>query len=196
MALSDIELAKLEVDFCAGKISRLKIAQKHRISRNTLKKYADEKGWIYGQNEQELTNLIKNKTYQRLIDDTVDLSTQVTKNFLVDIEKYRALSLMPAKELYESYEEAKKKTEETGKRVRVPREEFDRIWQSAKAIKTSIEGLSNVYSDQRRALGLDRDDDIEKAQKIKNGSTTANNDPTEGMTREQVQEEIKKYERK
>ncbi len=159
-----------------------------------MRKYEKEKGWIYGENEQELSSLIKNKTYEKLIEDNVDLAAQITTNFLGDIEKYRALYLMPAKELLTAYNDAQKDST-PAKRVVVKKDEFSRIWESTKAIKTAIEGLNALYASQRKALGMDREDDIEKARKIKHADKLTPPDPTENLTEEEIDKQIAEYDK-
>lgn len=196
MALSEIQLAKIKVDYQVGKLSRLKIAQKYGISRNTLSKHAKAKKWKYAISEQELSKIVENRTYEKLITDSVDRATEITNNFLGDIEKYRKLAIIPASELASAYNDAEERSEKENKRIRVPKDEFSRIWESTKAIKAAIETLKIGYEGARKALGMDRDDDVEKARKIKGAERESISDPTEGMTREEVQARIKEIKNK
>jgi DNA-binding Xre family transcriptional regulator len=183
MALSDIDLAKLKVDFHAGKLSQRKLAQKHRISRNTLSKYAKEGKWEFGKNEPTLSQAIEEGVYKKLVDSEIDRATKITDNFLKDVEKYRKLASKPAEELFIAYEEADNATTKE-KRVKVSKEEFSRIWESTKAMKAAIETLRLGYEGARKALGMDKDDDIEKARKIKHGDV-------DGVGSNKLQERIK-----
>lgn len=185
MALTEIEVAKIQVDYTAGKLSKSKIAQKHSISRNTLAKYAHDGKWKYGQNAQELSSIIQEKTYERLIRDEVDRATKITDEYLGDISKYRQIAMVPASELANAYNEARKL------KGKVKKEEFSRIWESAKAIKTAIEALNLGYNGARKALGLDVEADIEKARKIKGDSSTDDDRKTrfDSMSEDELKEE-------
>lgn len=187
MALSEIDLAKIKVDFESGKLSKRKVAQKHSISRNTLDKHAKAKDWIYATNEPELSQKIERLTLDKLIKDEVDRATKITNNFLGNVERYNELAMMPASELIKAYTDARNKNKQVSKN------EFSRIWESAKAIKTAIEGLKIGYDSQRKALGMDRDEDIRKAKAIKlNENTQEVIDPLANMTEEEIDKEINK----
>lgn len=193
MALSEIDLIKIKADYTAGELSRSKIAQNHRISRNTLAKHAKEGKWGFGKNAQELSKLITEKTYEKLVENAVDRATKITNQFLGDIDTYRQLAMVPASELIESLGRAKKESTEE-KPVKVSKEEFSRIWESTKAIKSAVETLKLGYEGARKALGMDREDDIEKARKIKGAEKQPILDPTEGMDETQIDEQIKALE--
>ncbi len=182
MALSEIKLAKIKVDYESGKLSKRKMALKYAISRNTIDKHAKIKGWIYAKREPELSQKIEQLTYEKLISDEVDRATNITNQFLGDIEQYRKLAMIPASELLKAYSVSKEDStkQEPGK---VTKEEFSRIWESTKVIKTAIEGLKIGYEGARKALGMDVKDDIEKARKIKAAEKQPIHDPVEGMTR-------------
>jgi hypothetical protein len=191
MALTEIDLAKIKVDFESGKLSKSKVAQKHSISRNTLDKYSKSLGWIYATNEQELSKKIELLNFEILLNDEVDRATKKTNNFLGDIESYRRLAMIPASELAKAYNEAEKESTEE-KTVKVSKDEFSRIWESTKVIKTAIEGLKIGYDGARKALGMDKDEDIRKAKALKEGEHEAPTDPLAGKTIEEIEAEIKK----
>ena len=172
MALSEIEIAKIQVDYTAGKLSKTGIAQKHRISRNTLAKYARDNDWKYGRDAQKLSDIIEEKTYERLIKDEVDRATKITDNFLGDIERYRKLALIPSSELAEAYNDAKLKG------TKISQKEFSRIYQLTKVLKTAIEALNIGYAGSRKALGMDREE--EKRKRL------PKHDPVEGMTEDEI----------
>ena len=180
MALSEIEIAKLRVEYTAGKLSRSKIAQKNRISRNTLAKYARKENSNYGQDSVKLSDIIEQKTFERLINDEVDRATLITNKFLEDIERYRKLAMIPSSELAKAYNEAKSSG------IKVQKKEFTRIYESTKAIKNAIEALNSGYLGVRKALGMDREEEIKKRQ--------TKPDPTQGMTENEIDEKLEEYE--
>jgi hypothetical protein len=187
MAISHQKKTVIKVDFEAGLLTKSDIANKHKLTRSTIYKIAASEGWVYGKNRTEIDKATENRSLDKIINKQVDLATQITTNFLEDIEKYRKLSLMPASELASAYNEASKSDPVKKKKLKVTKEEFSRIWESAKAIKTAIEALKLGYEGARKALGMDRED------KQKENDA---NDPTKGMTREDVQERIKQLRNK
>lgn len=180
MALTKTQIEKLKFDYCTGKLSQRKIAEKHGISRNTLIKYAKEGKWKYGENAAELNQKIKEKIFDQFVEDEVSKAVKITNDYLEDIEKYRKLALIPANELAKAYNKAEKEGSKVSKK------EFSRIYESAKPIKMAIEALNLGYNGARKALGMDREEEIKKRQ--------TKPDPTEGMTLDDVREAIKKLE--
>ena len=155
MAISHQKKTVIKVDIEAGLLTKSDIATKYKISRQSLYKLIASEGWDYGKNRTQIDKATENQSLNKIINKQVDLATKISSQFLEDIDKYRQLSLMPAAELANSYTKAKK-----GKN-KVKKEEFSRIWESAKAIKTAIEALRLGYDGARKALGMDKDDDID-----------------------------------
>ena len=193
MALSSKKLAKIKEDYCAGILSKSGVAQKYRISRNTLAKHAKAGGWKYAVNEQEVTMLISDKARERIVNEVVDKATEVTTNFLKDIELCRGLMLSSASDLIHAQEEADEEAKD-GKKGKVQKEEYERILSKMKVLKYIVENLKAGYEGGRKALGLDTEQDIEKARKIKNNEKQQVSDPVEGMTEEDIDKSLKKLE--
>lgn len=149
MAISSQKKTVIKVDYEAGLLTKVDIATKHCINRQTLYKMADLNKWEYGKNRTEIDKATEDRSLENIINKQVDLATQVTSRFLDDIDKYRKLGMMPASELVTAYNEAK------GKTKKVPKEEFSRILESTKVIKTAIEALRIGYEGCRMALGMD-----------------------------------------
>ena len=183
----------MKEDYCAGILSKSGIAQKYSISRNTLAKHAKKNKWKYAVNEQEVNMRISEKARERIVNEVVDKATEVTTNFLKDIDLCRGLMLSAASDLVSAQEEADKASED-GKKGKVEKEEYERIFSKMKVMKYIVENLKTAYEGGRKALGLDVEQDVEKARKIKEGEKQTNPDPTEGMDEQQLDEELRKLE--
>ena len=176
MAISSQKKTVMKVDYEAGLLTKSDIALKHGINRQTIYKIAADNKWEYGKNRTEIDKATENQSLEKIINKQIDIATQISNRFLSDMDKYRQLGLMPAAELATAYNDAKKN------KTKVPKEEFSRIWESTKVIKTAIEGLKLGYDGCRKALGMDKEDELKATIKI---------DPCDGMTPEQVDQKIK-----
>lgn len=184
MALSDIELIKLKVDYQSGKLNRSKIAQKHRISRTTLVKHAKKEGWEFGKSEQELYKEIEEKVYKKLVDIEVDRATETTNNYLKDFNLQRQFLTATSAALTTLIRDKKNK---------LTKEDAELILARARVHKMLMEGYNIGYMAVRKALGMDREDDINKALKIKDAERQPITDPTEGMTEEDVDKQLENF---
>ena len=186
MAISHQKKTVIKVDIEAGLLTKSDIATKYKISRQTLYKLITSEGWEYGKNRTQIDRATESKSLDNIINKQVDLATRISSQFLEDIDKYRQLSMMPASELITSFTEAK------NTKIKVKKEEFSRIWEGAKAIKTAIEALRLGYDGARKALGMDKDEEIEKARRIKKTEDPQDKtDVTENMTLDEVEAKIK-----
>ncbi len=194
MAVSSKKLIKIKVDFEAGILTKSKIASKHKINRLTLYNLADKHEWQYGKNEQKINKITETKSLEVLIEKQVDRAAGTTDLFLSDIKAIRGIALAIAKEWSDSRKAGRIRIVD-GKEEKIDgmsKDEADRIFAQTKIAKITMETLNIGYTAARKALGMDRDDDVEKARRIKTEEKQPLSNPTEGMTREEVQEEIKK----
>ncbi len=187
MSLSEQKVLAMKIDYELGKVSKTSICKKHGVSRPTLRKQAAKGKWLYQKSFQRVSDEVEKRTIERLIEDQVDKATILTDQFLEDTSKYMQLAMMPASELARAYNHVK---EHGGK---VTKEEFSRIWESTKAIKNALEMLNVGYAGTRKALGMDKDEEIRKAKEIKQSEQIKEvTDPLEGKTIEEVKTEIEK----
>lgn len=186
MALSPAKVQKIKEDYCAGVLSKSGIAQKYSISRNTLAKHAKEGKWKYAINEQEVNMRISEKARERIVNEVVDKATEVTTNFLKDIDLCRKLMLTAASDLITAQEEVDRLSTEEN-RLKVDKEEYERIFSKMKVLKYIVENLKTAYEGGRKALGLDTEQDIEKARRVKKlDQPTEQHDPTENLSEADV----------
>jgi hypothetical protein len=177
MALSEKKILKIKVDYEVGKLSKTAICKKHSISRPTLRNQAAKNGWKYQKNFQEVSEIIEQKTIGKLIEKETDRAVKITDRFLNDIDAYRELSMHPAMEIKTAINQADEDSTEESK-VTVSRDEYDRIFAGAKINKICLEALNVGYTGARKALGMDKDSDIEKALAIKHGDRTGDETTT------------------
>lgn len=186
MAIQEKSLLKIKVDYEVGKLSKVNICKKHSISRPTLVKLAKEHRWSYQKNLREVNEIIEEKTISKLIEVETDRNVKITDQFLTDIDRYRQLTMFPVGEVARAIKDA-------GPKGKVTKEEYDRIFAGSKVNKINLEALNIAYSGARKALGMDRDEDIRKAKAIKlNENTQEVLDPLENMTEEEIDKEIDK----
>jgi hypothetical protein len=146
MAYSEKEKAKIKAEFEAGLDSQGKICQKWRMSRNTLKKFAKDEGWIYGKNDRELTHTINKSATSKIIES----KTHELENFTVDhisaIKNIATLTKATISRLGSRVKETMNK---------VDRAESEAIFSQQKFLKIASETLDTCYKSQKSALGLD-----------------------------------------
>lgn len=71
MAYGFKKKANIRADYEAGKLSQRKVAHKWGISRNTLKKFADEEGWGEGRNYLEMNHKLTQSTTQKIVQPAI-----------------------------------------------------------------------------------------------------------------------------
>ena len=187
MALSEKKILKIKVAFEAGKLSRAAIGKEYRVSQPTIRLLAKEREWEYKKNFIEFSEEIEQKTIESLIEKEVDKTTKITAQFLSDLDIFRRLCMRSATDIVNAYN----KLTDGEKKGKVLKEEFDRIFAGSKVSKINMEALNIGYSGARKALGMDREDDIEKARKIKGAEKQPVVDPTEGIDEETIDKQIK-----
>lgn len=155
MAIPKNKVIKIKVDYEAGILTKSNIANKHEINRLTLYKLADRHSWEYGKNKHEISKITEEKSLENLINKQVDRATEITNQFLGDIDKHRQLLMMTTNELVKAFNEHKDKKDKDGKAVKIPKEEFDRIFAGSKITKIQMEALNVGFTGARKALGMD-----------------------------------------
>jgi hypothetical protein len=148
MALSSQKVTVIRVDYEAGILTKSDIAKKHNINRQTLYKQADKHKWLFGKNKQAIDKITEQKSLEHLLNNRIDLSTQITEQFLEDINHHRQLLMKTSSELEEAYKEA------ANNKTKVELDEYSRIFAGAKITKIQMEALNIGYSGARKALGM------------------------------------------
>jgi len=129
---------------------------------------------------------ISEKARERIVNEVVDKATEVTTNFLKDIDLCRKLMLTAASDLIAAQEEVDRLSTEE-KKLKVDKEEYERIFSKMKVLKYIVENLKTAYEGGRKALGLDTEQDIEKARRVKKlDQPIEQHDPTENLSEADV----------
>jgi len=128
---------------------------------------------------------IQAATLETIIKTDTDKSVRLTEIFLKDASNVRGITMAIVKSMAD---ELKK----SGGNIATA--EANRLYQCQKVGEVASKTISNLYAATRKALGMDREDDIEKARKIKGAEKQPVVDPTEGLEESQIDEQINKLE--
>lgn len=185
MALSEPQVLALQIDYELGKLSKTSICKKHRVSRPTLRKHATENGWVYQKTFQEVSKEVEKRTIAKLVEENADIVTQATEKFLSDSAYIRDFVMDLIKRVQKELDENSYKTKDV---------DLSGFTSLQKMGETLSKTIISLYSTERKALGLDIDDDIEKAKRIKGNDKQQAVDPLDGMTEEDIDKQLKEYE--
>ncbi len=171
MALSEQKILALKIEYELGKLSKTAICKLHKISRPTLRKHAKASKWIYQQSFQKVSEEVEKRTIERLVEKNTDIVGETTERFIKDVSKIRSVtaSLMDAM--------AKDLKKNDGN---ITAAEANRLLTCQKVNKVAGETITNIYNTVRKALGMDRDEDVKKALAIKHGDRPED-DPTSSI---------------
>ena len=147
MAYDDKKKAKIKVDFEAGKMTKTKLAQKWRITRATLRKFANEGGWVYGKNDQKISNKIEAGATKKLVERETLKLTDFTEKHVKNLENNEKLHQVISANL------AKEMKDSGGKLSKADGDKFKSLFQ---AFKLSTETLDLIFKSKRLAMGLDK----------------------------------------
>jgi len=153
MAISGEKIHVIGIEYESGKLNKSKLAQKWKVSRNTLDKYARENGWIFGKNEQELSKKIELSTTSKMIEKSSNLLVDINDSYIGDTKNIEELTKGVLNKLYKKIT----KKDENGKSVDVDKQEIDALLSAQRLLKESASTFSMLFNDKRKALGLDKE---------------------------------------
>lgn len=152
MAYTEKQKAKLKPEVESGLLSKSKLAQKWRMSRNTLNKIIQQEGWVFGINVQELSKVISKKTEDKLAEKYSNDLEDFTEEHIKSMDEVGSLT----KKSLERLRDAVEAEDSEGKENRMSKDQAEAIFSQQKVLKISSETLSIIYADKRKALGLDK----------------------------------------
>ena len=152
MAISEEKVHVIGIEYESGKLNKSKLAQKWKISRNTLDKYAREKKWVFGKNERELSNKIELSTTSKMIEKSSNLLVDINETYVKNTKNIEELTKVVLSELYKKVTRKNK----DGSNVDIDKQEIDALLSAQKVLKESASTFSMLYNDKRKALGLDK----------------------------------------
>lgn len=175
MALSEEKLQAIQIVYELGKVSKTQICKDHRISRPTLRKHAKEGEWIYQKSFQEVAKEVRARVTEKMIERSSEEIVKATEIFLDNSSNVRDFVMLVADKLKEKIKNDDWDFKEIDLKSFFDLQKFNEI---------SSKTLTGLYSTDRKALGLDKDDDIDRARRIKYGET-------DGTGSNKLQERIK-----
>lgn len=182
---SQEQLKRIRADYERGIDNISAIAKMHKISRPSLYNHAKKGGWIYAMVETEKNKTFQNEVVSQLLEKHGARIEAITQQFLDSVVVYMNLGMIAAKEM----SDAKKEADNNG--TKVSKDEYDRIYAGVKIPKTAMETLNTGYTGIRRALGLDKDQEIRKAREIRAEERNDNIvDPLKGKKVEEVKQAL------
>jgi len=182
MALSDSKILKIKVDYESGKLSKTQIGNVHKVSQPTIRKLAATHDWVFQKNFQEISEIVEQKSIERIIEVEVDKTVKENDNFQSAVNRIEFLVMKYIKELEELQESIDKESK--------TKEEADRIFSFLKSCKISSEIMNMNYNGKRKMLGMDREDDIRKAKAIKSGIEEKAPDPVGNLSEDEIDKQL------
>lgn len=173
MALSEEKILAIQIDYELGKLSKTQICKNHRISRPTLRKHASEGEWIYQKSFNEVSNEVRARVTEKIIERSSEEIIRATDEYLKKSKHLQDFSFKTIGRFEETID-------------------FNLMdAQTADAIHRVIEKaqriITNLYAFDRKALGLDIEADVEKARRVKKAEEpTERHDPTENLSEDEV----------
>lgn len=154
--------AQIKGKYVAGKTTIGKIAQVHDISRKSIERKAKKEGWKYGSMSDEVSKAIESATIETIVKDDTDKAVKLTEIFLKDASNIRGITMAimdaMAKELRKSG-------------GNIPSAEANRLTSCQKVSEIASKTITTLFTNTRKALGMDKDDDVDRARRIKYGET-------------------------
>ncbi|MCK4518065.1 hypothetical protein KAT92_04770 [Candidatus Babeliales bacterium] len=148
MALSEQKILAIKIDYELGKLSKTSICKKHRISRPTLRKHANDGDWIYQKSFKEVSEKVERKVIERLVDENVDIVSETTERFLKDSANIRGVTVAVAKSMVKLLKESS---------GNLSASEANRLLACQKVSETAARTITSLYNFERKALGMDSD---------------------------------------
>lgn len=175
--------SQIKGKYVAGKDTISKIADDHSISRKSIQRKAQKDGWVYGSSKDEVSKAIENATIETIIGTGLDKAVKITERFIKDSENVRNVTMAILSGMV-------KELQKSGGNIKA--DEANRLLSCQRVAKTTMETITGNYNAVRKALGMDKDEDIRKAKEIKATENTLVIDPLEGKTLDEAKEELRK----
>ncbi len=177
--------SQIKGKYVSGKKTVTQIAEEHKISRKSIQRKAKKEGWEYGSSKDEVAKAIQAATIETITREDTDRAVNFTDKFLNDSEKVRNLTMAIVDGMQNAL---------ANHGGNIPADEANRLLSCQRANEVSMRTVTGIYAGQRKALGLDAEQDIEKARKIKQADKHENPDPCVDETEESVDKKLKELE--
>ena len=148
MAVKQKIKPKIIADVKAGKLNKTKIAQKWRISRNTLNKIIREFNAKPGENEAKLNKSIEDRATAQIVKKESNKLYNYTDDYLNNVKNLDAAHKV-------NLEAFKKELKETGGKL--AKADGDKYKSIQQFLKLSAETFKINFDGVRLAMGLDKE---------------------------------------
>lgn len=145
MAYTAKDKNRIKIDYESGRYSALDVSKIWNMSRQTLKKFADDGGWVLGCRDDNFNQRIEDNAAEILIRKEAHKLAEYIEEHLEVIgiidETYKVLITFHIKELKES-------------RGMISKTDGDKWQANYKALQTVIDAFDKSFRSKRLAMGL------------------------------------------
>lgn len=182
--INDDIWSQIKGKYVAGQEPIYKIAQHYEINKKTIERRAKKENWIFGSVANNVARAIENATIETLIKVDTDKAVRLTNQFLKDSKNIRAITMVLMDSMAEELQ---------GEHGAITASEATRLLTCQKVSEVASKTIEKLYTATRRALGMDKDEDIRKAKEIQsNDKVQEVVDPLAGKTIREIEHEIAK----
>lgn len=154
-AYTETQIIKIGIDYELGKLSKSKIAQKWKCSRQTIEKWARDKSWTYAKSQVGLSKKIEKRAIAQLIEHSSDILADVEQKHIKNLDHIEHLTLYNLSKFSAI-------AKESGE---VTKLQSETLHAAQKFLNEAVRTLNVSFIDKRKALGLDKEKKEEEPQK-------------------------------
>jgi hypothetical protein len=147
MAYDGKKKAKIRADVKAGKLNKTQIAQKWRISRNTLNKIINESDAVYAENRTKVNNKIERQATEKIIETEANTLFDYTSKYIANVDYLNKAHQANLGAYFKELKDAKGKLSKADADKYKTFQQFFKL--AAETVKINFEGM-------RLAMGLDK----------------------------------------
>ena len=182
--ISDDLWAIIKGKYVSGSLPIYKIAQVHDIHKKTIERRAKKEKWIYGAVSNNVSKEVEKATIETIVKGDIDKAVKITETFIKDSSNIRGVTMAIMKAMSDELMES-------GGNMSTA--EANRLIACQKVSEIASKTIAKLYDETRKALGMDKDEDIRKAREIQaNDKAQEVLDPLAGKTLSEVKEELEK----
>lgn len=145
MAYTDKDKNRIKIDYESGRYSAVDLAKMWNMSRQTLKKFADNGGWVLGCRDENFNQRIEDNAAEILVRKEAHRLAEYIEEHLEVIglidDTYRVLLMFHIKELKDSG-------------GMISKTDGDKWQANYKALQTVIDAFDKSFRSKRLAMGL------------------------------------------
>lgn len=151
MAYSLNQKSKIKADFESGRLKKVDVSKKWRMSRETLNKMAREGSWLFQKNGQKLDVLIEKQATERIVEVETNKLIDYTTVHLKHIKDLSALSAVNKADLA-------KIAHDSRSFKKIDKNKVYNMINIQRYIESSVKTYDMIYKSQRLAMGIQDSD--------------------------------------